>query len=272
MPAPLRGAEGGSAARATSTRSTAAGRSAANRHLVVYAFARDERPAGRPGAARPVGVAEGRRRRRAQPGEARAAGAVRGARARACPAGMDVVVIARPGCAPSTSSRARLRRAWATRLARAGRARAAGEPHAPEAGGVRAVLIAPIRVYQRAISPLIRRRCKYHPTCSAYAVDAIREFGAVARPRAGRLAPAALQPVEPRGRGLRRATSGCSGREPPRAPRGSASRAPRLPPRERQPHLRVVDRRPDGDRAAWPAAAGDQAVLLDAAMQMSRPS
>jgi putative membrane protein insertion efficiency factor len=44
---------------------------------------------------------------------------------------------------------------------------------------VRAVLIAPIRVYQRVISPMFPRRCKYHPTCSQYAVDAIREWGVV---------------------------------------------------------------------------------------------
>jgi putative membrane protein insertion efficiency factor len=43
---------------------------------------------------------------------------------------------------------------------------------------VKALAIAPIRLYQRLISPLIPRRCKYHPTCSAYAVDAVREFGA----------------------------------------------------------------------------------------------
>jgi hypothetical protein len=42
---------------------------------------------------------------------------------------------------------------------------------------VRAALIAPIRAYQRVVSPLLPRRCKYHPTCSQYAVDAIREFG-----------------------------------------------------------------------------------------------
>ena len=33
------------------------------------------------------------------------------------------------------------------------------------------------RCTSASISPLIPRRCKYHPTCSAYAVDAIREFG-----------------------------------------------------------------------------------------------
>ena len=42
---------------------------------------------------------------------------------------------------------------------------------------MRAVLVAPIRLYQRMVSPLMGRHCKYHPTCSAYAVEAIREFG-----------------------------------------------------------------------------------------------
>lgn len=39
------------------------------------------------------------------------------------------------------------------------------------------LLLAPIRAYQRWISPAFPRRCKYEPTCSAYAVDAIRRFG-----------------------------------------------------------------------------------------------
>lgn len=42
---------------------------------------------------------------------------------------------------------------------------------------MRTIAIAPIRAYQRFVSPLIPRRCKYHPTCSAYAVDAVREYG-----------------------------------------------------------------------------------------------
>ncbi len=42
---------------------------------------------------------------------------------------------------------------------------------------MRAILIAPIRAYQKVVSPMFPRRCKYHPTCSQYAVDAIREFG-----------------------------------------------------------------------------------------------
>jgi putative membrane protein insertion efficiency factor len=42
---------------------------------------------------------------------------------------------------------------------------------------VKSLVIAPIRAYQQVISPLFPRRCKYHPTCSAYAVGAVREFG-----------------------------------------------------------------------------------------------
>jgi putative membrane protein insertion efficiency factor len=42
---------------------------------------------------------------------------------------------------------------------------------------VRAVVIAPIRFYRRFISPALPRRCKYHPTCSEYAAEAIRSYG-----------------------------------------------------------------------------------------------
>ena len=38
-------------------------------------------------------------------------------------------------------------------------------------------MIALIRLYQRRLSPLLPRRCRYHPTCSAYAVQAIESFG-----------------------------------------------------------------------------------------------
>jgi len=36
-----------------------------------------------------------------------------------------------------------------------------------------------VRGYQRLLSPLLLPRCKYHPTCSQYALDALREHGAV---------------------------------------------------------------------------------------------
>ena len=42
---------------------------------------------------------------------------------------------------------------------------------------LRSVAIAPIRFYQRVISPGIPSRCKYHPSCSQYAVEAVRHYG-----------------------------------------------------------------------------------------------
>ena len=42
---------------------------------------------------------------------------------------------------------------------------------------MRALLLAPIRFYQRFVSPALPRRCKYLPTCSDYAVQAIRAHG-----------------------------------------------------------------------------------------------
>ena len=41
----------------------------------------------------------------------------------------------------------------------------------------RGVVLAPIVVYRRVLSPALPRRCKYEPTCSRYALDAIREYG-----------------------------------------------------------------------------------------------
>jgi putative membrane protein insertion efficiency factor len=34
-----------------------------------------------------------------------------------------------------------------------------------------------VRGYQRLLSPLLPTRCKYHPSCSQYALDAFREYG-----------------------------------------------------------------------------------------------
>jgi putative membrane protein insertion efficiency factor len=41
----------------------------------------------------------------------------------------------------------------------------------------RALAVAPIRLYQLLISPALGQRCKYYPSCSEYAVQAIRTFG-----------------------------------------------------------------------------------------------
>jgi uncharacterized protein len=40
------------------------------------------------------------------------------------------------------------------------------------------VLILPIRAYQLVVSPMFGRRCKYFPTCSEYAVESVRRYGA----------------------------------------------------------------------------------------------
>ena len=41
----------------------------------------------------------------------------------------------------------------------------------------RSVAVAPVRFYQRFVSPAIPKRCKYHPSCSQYSVTAIRQYG-----------------------------------------------------------------------------------------------
>lgn len=39
------------------------------------------------------------------------------------------------------------------------------------------MVLTPVRAYQRWISPSRPRRCRYEPTCSAYAVEAVERFG-----------------------------------------------------------------------------------------------
>lgn len=39
------------------------------------------------------------------------------------------------------------------------------------------LLILPIRFYQQFISPLTPPSCRYTPTCSQYAVEALRKYG-----------------------------------------------------------------------------------------------
>ncbi len=41
------------------------------------------------------------------------------------------------------------------------------------------IFLAPLRGYQRWISPAFPRRCRYEPTCSAYAVQSVERFGVV---------------------------------------------------------------------------------------------
>ena len=41
------------------------------------------------------------------------------------------------------------------------------------------ILLGLIRFYQYAISPMLPPRCRYQPTCSQYAIEAVRKYGAL---------------------------------------------------------------------------------------------
>lgn len=42
---------------------------------------------------------------------------------------------------------------------------------------VRSLCVLPIRVYQRFISPVLPPACRFYPTCSAYAAEAVLSHG-----------------------------------------------------------------------------------------------
>ncbi len=44
---------------------------------------------------------------------------------------------------------------------------------------LRRILILPIRFYQLCISPMLPAACRFTPTCSQYAIEAISKHGAV---------------------------------------------------------------------------------------------
>ena len=41
------------------------------------------------------------------------------------------------------------------------------------------ILIALIRLYQKAISPLLRPSCRFYPSCSEYAAQVVTKYGPV---------------------------------------------------------------------------------------------
>jgi putative membrane protein insertion efficiency factor len=43
----------------------------------------------------------------------------------------------------------------------------------------RSAAIGLVRAYQRVLSPLVGARCRFHPSCSHYAIGAIERFGAL---------------------------------------------------------------------------------------------
>jgi putative membrane protein insertion efficiency factor len=44
---------------------------------------------------------------------------------------------------------------------------------------MQALLVFLIKVYRYLISPWVGQHCRFHPTCSAYALTAIERFGAL---------------------------------------------------------------------------------------------
>lgn len=63
---------------------------------------------------------------------------------------------------------------------------------------LRRTLTAPIRLYQRLVSPLLGPRCRYYPSCSEYALQSIRGYGVL---RGGVLAAWRLLRCNPLSRG-----------------------------------------------------------------------
>ena len=41
------------------------------------------------------------------------------------------------------------------------------------------IFILPIKIYQLVLSPLIGPSCRFNPTCSHYAIQAITKYGAI---------------------------------------------------------------------------------------------
>ena len=44
---------------------------------------------------------------------------------------------------------------------------------------MRKIIIFLIKFYQKAISPFLGRRCRFHPTCSEYTKQAVEKYGAL---------------------------------------------------------------------------------------------
>lgn len=44
---------------------------------------------------------------------------------------------------------------------------------------MKTALIALVRLYKKLLSPMLPPACRFHPTCSAYAEEAVRRHGAL---------------------------------------------------------------------------------------------
>lgn len=99
---------------------------------------------------------------------------------------------------------------------------------------LRSLVVWAIRGYQKFISPGLPRCCKYYPSCSQYAIDALTEFGVVrgsvlAAWRLLRCNPLSYGGYDPVGRQKlfgSRAPRGCGSQGEPRREGASTAGAP----------------------------------------------
>lgn len=83
------------------------------------------------------------------------------------------------------------------------------------------VLLLPVRIYRKAISPLLPPSCRFYPTCSEYAAEALTVHGALRGSwltlrrllRCGPWHPGGLDPVPPRTRSVSSGASETSAEE-----------------------------------------------------------
>ena len=119
-------------------------------------------------AARPVSPQAGRRRRRAQPS---ATGSSRDLSAKP----RDASGALRHGLECSTGRSQGDLRGTARGVRLHSRASRAGQTVAMTKGARVAIWI--LAAYKKALSPLLPRACRFEPTCSVYAQEAIRKYG-----------------------------------------------------------------------------------------------
>lgn len=100
-------------------------------------------------------------------------------------------------------------------------------------GPLARVLLLPVRAYRAVISPLLPPSCRFYPSCSAYAVEALTVHGALRGTglaamrllRCGPWHPGGLDPVPPAG--TRRSRT-----NPTESARPDPARAPQTPVEE----------------------------------------
>ena len=61
------------------------------------------------------------------------------------------------------------------------------------------ILIGLVRIYQMTLSHLIGKQCRFHPTCGAYFIEAVKKYGAMKGSVKGILRICRCHPFHPGG-------------------------------------------------------------------------